>query len=337
MKQYLNILTGAILTVAGAAGANAQQLSIKASADSMQLVMGSKSALRIEVVKPSGPGTMAGAPEVGKTFGGVDILDARIDSTDLGNGRVQLDYTYTFQAFDPGPQTLPPVSYHIPGDSAKTDPMVLKVFAVDVDSLATTNPDVPVMTVERKWVDYIPDAVANYWWLWLLGLLLAGGAVLVWWLIVKKGKLKRVAAVFRKPPEPPFDKAIRRLNEIRQQRLAQSGNDKQYFTELTDVLRTYLNGRFGIYAMEMTSKQIIESMEANTDTAAFTAAITPVLELADIVKFAKMRTTVDENQSAYAEVRKFVELTKPVEEAPSAPTRQQRRKKARHDAKKIKE
>jgi hypothetical protein len=226
------------------------------------------------------------------------------------------------------------MTYHIPGDSAKTDPLVLKVFAVDVDSLATTNPNAPLMTVERKWVDYIPDAVADYWWLWLLGLLLIGGVVLIWWLIVKKGRLKRVAAVFRKPPEAPFDRAIRRLNEIRQQRLAQSGNDKHYFTELTDVLRTYLNGRFGIYAMEMTSKQIVEAMQANAETARFTEQISPVLQLADIVKFAKMRTTVDENQNAYAEVRKLVELTKPVEETKETPSRQQRRKKNRGKNKK---
>ena len=80
------------------------------------------------------------------------------------------------------------------------------------------------------------------------------------------------------------------------------------------MLRTYLNGRFGIYAMEMTSKQIVEAMQANAETARFTEQISPVLQLADIVKFAKMRTTVDENQNAYAEVRKLVELTKPVEE-----------------------
>ena len=121
--------------------------------------------------------------------------------------------------------------------------------------------------------------MADYWWLWLLGLLLIGGVVLIWWLIVKKGRLKRVAAVFRKPPEAPFDRAIRRLNEIRQQRLAQSGNDKHYFTELTDVLRTYLNGRFGIYAMEMTSKQIVEAMQANAEQPALPSRFRPCCNL----------------------------------------------------------
>lgn len=329
MKKYLHIIASVLLIGSAATGVNARQLSVKATADSMQLIMGSKATLHIEVIKPSGPGALTEAPQAGKTFGGVDILDARIDSTDLGNGRTQLDYTYTYQAFDPGPQTLPALTYRIPGDSAKTDPLVLKVFAVDVDSLATTNPDVPVMTVQRKWVDYIPDTIADYWWLWLIGLLLAGGAALVWWLIVKKGKLKRVAAVFRKPPEPPYDKAIRRLNEIREQRLAQSGNDKHYFTELTDVLRTYLNGRFGIYAMEMTSKQIIEAMGNNPDTSRFTGSIAPVLDLADIVKFAKMRTTADENQSAYNEVRELVELTKPQEEDNNSGSKPARSKKSK--------
>ncbi len=100
------------------------------------------------------------------------------------------------------------------------------------------------------------------------------------------------------------------------------------------MLRTYLNGRFGIYAMEMTSKQIVEAMQANAETARFTEQISPVLQLADIVKFAKMRTTVDENQNAYAEVRKLVELTKPVEETKETPSRQQRRKKNRGKNKK---
>ena len=75
-------------------------------------------------------------------------------------------------------------------------------------------------------------------------------------------------------------------------------------------------------------------MQANAETARFTEQISPVLQLADIVKFAKMRTTVDENQNAYAEVRKLVELTKPVEETKETPSRQQRRKKNRGKNKK---
>ncbi|MDE5644005.1 MAG: hypothetical protein K2I56_11030, partial [Muribaculaceae bacterium] len=94
MKQLHNILAGALMLAAPAI-AGAQQLSVKATADSMQLIMGSKADLHIEVIKPAGPGALADAPTVGRQFGGVDIVDFRIDSTDLGNGRTQLDYTYT--------------------------------------------------------------------------------------------------------------------------------------------------------------------------------------------------------------------------------------------------
>ena len=58
-----------MLAFAPATGVNAQQLSIKASADSMQLLMGSKATLHVEVIKPAGPGVLAGAPQVGQAFG----------------------------------------------------------------------------------------------------------------------------------------------------------------------------------------------------------------------------------------------------------------------------
>lgn len=297
--------------------AGAAPLSASVTTDSLQLIMGSKARLKINVVKPAGYGLLAGEPKVGSEFGGLDILDAAIDSTQMADGRTSVNYTYTYQAFNPGPQTIPPLTYFaiVDGeiDSVKTDPLIIKVMAVDVDSLATIHFDTPVMTTERHWVDYIPDVVADYWWVWLIVVLVVAAALIVWWLIVKKGRLNRVARIFRKPVEPPYDMAIRRLDEIRGQRLALSGNDKHYFTELTDVLRTYLNGRFGIYAMEMTTKQILAAMAANPETAPFCESIAPVLALADSVKFAKLSTTPDENTAAYRDVRTMVEQTKPVE------------------------
>lgn len=327
-----HILITATLLFGAAQATQAARLSAEASTDSLQMTMGSRGVLKVEVTRPAGFGRLAGEPRPGSEFGGVEILDATVDSTPLAEGAMRYNYNYRFQAFEPGAQTLPAITYYsvVDGhiDSAKTKPIVLKVFAVSVDSLQTTRADAPTRILPAKWVDYVPDAIWSYWWVWLLAALLIGGGALVWWLIVKKGRLQRVAKVFRKPPEAPFDRAIRRLNEIRQQRLAMSGNDKHYYTELTDVLRDYLDGRFGIAAMEMTSGQILHALADNADTARFRDDIAPVLNVADSVKFARLSTTPDENQKAYGEIRKMVELTKPVEET-NAQTRQQRRKRQR--------
>lgn len=317
MNKYFKTLGLALCLGAGSAGAYGQ-LSATATVDSLELTMGSKGHLRIEIVKPNGEGRLAGAPQKGEQFSGLDILDMTMDSVPMAGNRTQLVYNYTFQAFEPGMQQLPALTYYSVAngaiDSAKTAPLEIKVFAVDVDSLKTINPDAPVVTIKKRMVDYVPDFVANYWWAWLLGILLVGGGLAVWYLIAKKGRLKRLAQVFVKPPEPPYDRAIRRLNEIRDQRLAMSGNDKHYFTELTDVLRIYLHGRYGIYAMEMTSKQILEAMEADEQARQFVGLIEPVLQMSDSVKFAKMTTTPDENAVAYRDVRRMVEDSKPVEE-----------------------
>lgn len=319
--KVLKILLAAVVAVVLSATHTtvaAQRLTATITTDSLQMIMGSKARLTVNVVKPSGYGRLAGEPKAGTEFGGLDILDATVDSSAMADGRTAVNYTYTFQAFNPGPQTVPPLTYFaiVDGeiDSVKTDPLIIKVMAVDVDSLQTIHFDTPVMTTPRQWVDYIPDVVADYWWLWLVIILVIAGAAVVWWLIVKKGRLNRVAKIFRKPVEPPYDRAIRRLDEIREQRLALSGNDKHYFTELTDVLRTYLNGRFGIYAMEMTTRQILEAMAAEPATAPYVDTVAPVLRLADSVKFAKLSTTPDENTGAYRDVRMMVEQTKPVEQ-----------------------
>lgn len=319
-SNYIKALAlGAALSCG--AGHAAAQLSATATVDSLELTMGSKGHLRIEIVKPAGEGRLAGAPEVGSQFGAVDIVDLSVDSVQMADKRTQLIYNYTFQAFEPGKQQLPALTYYgiVDGkiDSTKTSPIELKVFAVDVDSLATINPNAAVASIRKRMVDYIPDAIASYWWAWLLGALLIGGGLTLWWLIAKKGKLKKVAAVFVKPPETPFERAIRRLNEIRDQRLALSGNDKHYFTELTDVLRIYLYGRYGIYAMEMTTPQIIAAMKADADANRFVDLIDPVLQLADAVKFAKFSTTPDENTLAYRDVRRMVENSRPIQTAPA--------------------
>lgn len=122
-----------------------------------------------------------------------------------------------------------------------------------------------------------------------------------------------------KPKEvtPPYDLAIQRLQQLQTRNLPGSGREKEYYTELTDILRQYLDGRFGINAMEMSSTQIIDTLRHNKETRPGSDLMKQILEIADFVKFAKVRPLPDDNVRSFNSAMKFVEDSKPLPPAPA--------------------
>ena len=115
---------------------------------------------------------------------------------------------------------------------------------------------------------------------------------------------------------PPHEKALMALSQLRDEKLWQGGREKEYYTHLTDILREYLSGRFGIQAMEMTSSQIVEALRSNQETRLLNKQMKEILEMADFVKFAKLKPAPDDNESAMRNAVSFVEETRP-QEAPA--------------------
>ncbi|MDE6135795.1 MAG: BatD family protein, partial [Muribaculaceae bacterium] len=223
--------------------------------------------------------------------------------------RLKIRYDYTIQAFDPGTITIPPFAVvATPGAAtAFSNVVTLKVIPVELDSLATLNPIESVVAPHTRWYDYIPN-----WIFWLLGL--AAVAALGIWAFVFFRKTKETIELRRNPPVPPYELAMSRLNTLRQRNLPENGQEKQYYTELVDILRQYLQGRFGINAMEMTSSQIVKALRSNPATRMTADQMRSVLSIADFVKFAKVRPLPDDNIKAFNRASDFVESTKPAPE-----------------------
>ena len=117
------------------------------------------------------------------------------------------------------------------------------------------------------------------------------------------------------PPLPPHEQAFKALEQLREERLWQEGKHKEYYSTLTDILRTYIDGHFAVGAMEMTSDEIIEAMR-NVELPQKSAMdLTEILREADLVKFAKAMPEAEENEAAFAAAWDFVEQTRPVEES----------------------
>lgn len=130
----------------------------------------------------------------------------------------------------------------------------------------------------------------------------------------KRNQGESILGVFSKPPVPPHIRALEDLETLRKKKLWQEGKVKAYHSELNEILRTYLEGRFHIQALEMVSTEILDALDALPTLSSHTASLKDAMELADLVKFAKHLPLPDENEKCFREVREFVSATRPLSE-----------------------
>ncbi|MBD5374003.1 MAG: cell wall anchor protein [Bacteroides sp.] len=312
MNQTKHIILTAVaaltMTVAGASSAMGQ-VSVKVELDSAYLTMGRTTPLHVEVV---GNLSETGGLLLPDTLWR-DVEVAAISEplvTDLGNGRKELRQEITLQAFDSGLYTLPPVLYLQDGKVTESNRPALKVIPVDVDSMATVHDYYGAQKPPRKFFDFLPDWMTDYGVWILLALIVIGAGLYIYFKWIKQGRIPLMPA---KKPVPPYELAMQRLATLRSENLCEKGEEKEYYTRLTDILRNYLDTRFGINAMEMTSTQILQALNKNEETRMPRKYMSRILETADFVKFAKVRPLPDDNAAAFRSALQFVEDTKPQE------------------------
>lgn len=307
----ISLIIAAISLMTAHNGA-AAPVSITASLDSAYILMGKQTALRLEIVQDRGT-QGAFLNHNGDTLTReIEVIRAsKPDTTDLGSNREEIKRELIIQSFDSGLYTIPPFVYVAGKDTFTSNALALKVMPVDVDSMATINDYAGVVKPHTRIWDYLPDFIVDYWWIFLIVLLIAAGVFV--WLRYIKGK-KAIPLVPKKKPVPPYELAMQELNRLKSEKLCENGHEKEYYTRLTEILRVYLDKRFGINAMEMTSTQIMQQIRSNDDTKTSAPVMKQILEMADFVKFAKVRPLPDDNQKAFANAVTFVENTKPVEQ-----------------------
>ncbi len=262
-------------------------------------------------------------PVFGETLqDGIEIIDRTIvDTTTLSDGRLQLNQYLTLTSFKDSLFVVRPIEIVSGEDTFRTEPMALNVlqpFDLEADS---TNAITDIKPVER----------APIWWWgiirWVLlalgiALVLTGIGYLVYWLLNR-----------RKPKEEPVNPellrpadevALEKLDAIKIAKIWQKGQVKEYHTDLTDVVREYIGRRFDVHSTEKTSDETLkeikpillakgEGLEANVDGKELYENLRTMLQLADLVKFAKWSTTPDENEKALTTAYEFVNETKIVE------------------------
>lgn len=284
----------------------------KAKLDSATLLMGKQVAIHIDLSQ-------------GKDVQGilledhVDTLNAYVeiaarpeaDTIDIENNRINIKRDLIIQSFDSGVYVLPPLRYVVGRDTFESERLSLKVMPVNVDTLVTVHGYKPVEEAPFKLFDWVPSFISDYWWVYALivAVILIGLFVYFKWL--RNGEIPLLP---KKKRLPPYEEAIERLGKLKEKHLWQSGQEKAYYTELTDILRVYIKRRLNVSAEEMTTGQILQALKGNEITATVNDQLASILELADFVKFANMRPAPDENEVMYQRSLKFVNDTKPEEQ-----------------------
>lgn len=238
------------------------------------------------------------------------IKEGTIDTVSHREGVVALRKRYTLTSFEPGHYTLDSLGVlHAckPGEiDTLSWPAALEmtVGMIPIDTTQTTIYGVK----EPLKAPLYAEEFSGY-----LSLVLLVGAVIasLIWLLVRMRRGRAVQEVVL-PSEPPQVVAIRRLERLHSQKLWQNERLKEYYTILTDILREYLDGRYGVDAPEMTSEEILAALKRVGIGAKHYMDLERLLSESDLVKFAKYSPEREYHEEAYYKVYYFVEESKEV-------------------------
>ena len=219
-----------------------------------------------------------------KNFGALEVIQSYPIDTIKKNDRYELVKKYGLAQFDSGKYTIPSVRILINSKAFLSDSLRVEVANVEVDTLKQKMYDIK---------DIAPaDNSIGDWWKWLLVLLIiAGLGALAYWYVKKHKEKKEEAEIYK----TPIEKATNLLNTLEKKELWQRGEIKEYYSELTDIVRIYIEEAIEVPAMESTTSELIQAlkiaslkkkMELSKETI---DNLFTVLKQADLVKFAKSK------------------------------------------------
>ena len=237
----------------------------------------------------------------------IDILKrGNVERTADADSNVIVKQQLTLMTFDTGQIVLPSVglkyakSFDDPMRlEASTDPIKLYATTIAVDTTMAYKPIVEPLAAPITMKEVFP---------WILAVLLAILLGLGIWLFLKRRKTRvdEDGNVIKGPVIPPYDKAVDELKRLREEKMWQSGKVKEYFSSLTDIAREYIEGQFGVNAVEMTTDDILDEIKPLRFPKETYDKLKDTMEVADLVKFAKYSASTLESDTALSDMTAFV-------------------------------
>ena len=241
------------------------------------------------------------------TFNNLEVVErGKIDTVKNG-GFITYRQRLLITGFDSGLFKIPAFVFPvIPASGTaytiQTDSFQLLVQTVAVDTTKGFKGIKGIIYVKSSWRDYI-------WYILGGGLLLALVIILVIYLVTRK---KPIAPLVQKPSETLQEKTLRLLSALEARQLWQKNQVKEYYVELTDVVRNYIENRFQTPAMELTTDELLYKAQLHRELQPYLTLLSAILHTADLAKFAKAQPLPAEHMNAMENAKQFVLTSKPV-------------------------
>lgn len=288
-----------------------QSITVKASVDTNVILIGDQIKLHLELTQPNN--FQVNFPIFNDTIiDKIEILDrSNIDTVEVNNKLLLLKQDYLITSFDSGIYEIPEFKFAFKSkNDTLADTLYTRSFYIAVQTMKLDTTQANAIADIKLPIE-APITIQEALPYILYALAIIVFILLVIYFIRKRKKHEPILKKKIKPKEPANVIALRELDKIKQEKYWQKGKIKYFHSIVTDVLRTYIENRFDIKAMEKTSQEIISEFTNNNLLEADSyEKLKQILTLADFVKFAKLNPLQDENEASLNNAYEFVNKTK---------------------------
>lgn len=246
-------------------------------------------------------------PSLGENLGEFEIRDYTVYDPSKEEDRILDRVDYIISTFETGEFEIPPIEvrYTIPPD---TKEHIIKTESINitVESLKPSE-EGDIRDIKPPWdIDYDWRPLLFFGLVGLLVAVLGIGTIIY---IRKRRKGETFLPRKREPERPPHEIAYEELKRLEESNLLDKGKIKIYYSEIADIIRRYTEKRFQIEAMELTTSQLLSALE-NIQEESLIELYRQLLELCDLVKFAKFTPRAGQHIEVVQQARNIVDRTR---------------------------
>jgi hypothetical protein len=236
---------------------------------------------------------------------GLEVIDSsRIDTLSY-----MLIQKYVITGFDSGAFYIPQQQVFVKNQAYLTDSLLVNVVTVAIDT--TKIKKFPIKAIKAE--PYTFDDFKIYIYILFAALAIIG--FWIYWFVIRKQKTEDDEPTYR--ALPPYEEAIYKLNELDEKLLWQNNKVKEYYSELTEIVRGYIERELKVPALEKTTDEILETLKDFNDVETIQASketikkLKELLQEADLVKFAKSKPLALEIEEDRKDAEDIVSSLKP--------------------------
>lgn len=309
MKKGIVFLIASLHFVVGFFSAHAQSnISIKSRIDAQQMTVGDQAKLFIEAIVFNKNIKIFWTP-IPDSFGKLEVVEKGKIDTIVEGTHTTFRQRLLITGFEAGSYKVPALAFNIKHPDGNdyvmlTDSFQLNIASIPVDTTKPFKPIKNILIVKTTWLDYI-------WWFVGVAVFLGLVAFVIFYFI--KNKKSPIPSFIPKAPQETLEeKALRLLQELEEKELWQKDKIKEYYTDLSDILRAYIEARFGLTALEQTTDEILAQAKRSRELNKFYDELASILLTADMAKFAKAKPLPQEHMDCMEETKRLIENTRPV-------------------------